>query len=187
MSEVHTGWLAGVQRPGIDVTAAGWPSPTSLLAMSLTTHSKAPRLPKIIAHPLKAVTAPANIPSVRVLVYGNDPLLLRTRVMVLEGAGLPILAAVADSEAQALLLRQGVGLVILCHSLSEAERSSFSEYVEKHRPTVPVLVLTARTAFPMEQIHGTILSIYEGPARLVQTVKSILAEETKAAYTRREA
>jgi hypothetical protein len=111
--------------------------------------------------------------SVGILVYGSDQLLLGTRTMVLENAGFQVFSAISSDVAESIMKSGEIGLIVLCHSLSEQKRESALAFANRQQPPLNTLVLTA-SVFPCSQQTGAVLSVFNGPRKLLQTVQDLL-------------
>jgi DNA-binding response OmpR family regulator len=60
----------------------------------------------------------------RVLIFGHDMTLLKTRELILSQAGSDICITTDGTEATRILASQSVHLLILCHTLREGDRSA---------------------------------------------------------------
>ena len=109
-----------------------------------------------------------------ILLYGDDQLLLHTRTMVLERAGLAVLTAIEASDVERIVLSQKISLLVLCHTLSSEKCEAAVSLAESIRPAIRSLVLTAGMPPCSERAHDTILSSFAGPRSLVDTVERLL-------------
>ena len=123
---------------------------------------------------------PASTTSAYILVYGSDDVLLGTRSMVLEKAGYNVFLARESSDFHEVLLGQTISLLVLCHSLSPEKCEAAIKFAESKRPVVRCLVLTAGDSPCSERVHDTVLSAFDGPQRLVETVRSLLQHAPSA-------
>ena len=108
------------------------------------------------------------------MVYGRDEVLIRTRIMVLEKAGLVVFAALTPSDLEEILLSQDILLLVLCHTLGSEECEAALLFAEGRRPEMRTLVLTAGTSPCSERSHDAVLSAFDGPRKLVETVNTLL-------------
>ncbi len=121
-------------------------------------------------------SGPAVSKSVCILVYGSDKQLLETRSMVLEAAGLRVFSATEPQNAEMIIETQNIALVVLCHSLSPQECDAALQFANSLTPIVKTIVLTAGASPCSERIPTEILSTFDGPGRLVQTIRNLLGE-----------
>jgi DNA-binding response OmpR family regulator len=111
---------------------------------------------------------------VGILVYGSDELLLGTRTMVLENAGFQVFSAISSDGAESIMKSGEVALVVLCHSLSEQQCEAALDFAKRQRPALNTLVLTASGSPCSERTTGAVLSAFDGPRKLVETVQDLL-------------
>lgn len=111
-----------------------------------------------------------------ILVYGRDSALLGTRRMVLASAGYQVTEAINFCEVEKILSERSIDLLILCHSLSEADCKEVSEKLQVE-PRPKALVLTAGPFGCHVGINAEITDAREGPAKLISTVKRLFCRE----------
>src|SRR5579875_1561971 len=75
------------------------------------------------------------------LQAGNDQSLLKTRGGVLESAGLRVVNADGLQDALDQLQPLAFDLLILCHSLAEAERTTITAAARRCNPRIRVLLV----------------------------------------------
>ena len=104
-----------------------------------------------------------------ILVFGRDPALLDTRALVLKQAGYKVRALSSWNEVPTTEL---VDLMILCHSLTEAERNTILRSSAAQWPTAKRLAMTPLGG----SVEGMaeFFNSFEGPAKLVERVRSLL-------------
>jgi DNA-binding NtrC family response regulator len=78
----------------------------------------------------------------RVLVVGRDEMLLRTRLMIL-GAFFEVKGAGRSSEAVPLIQNDAFDLVVLCHSLTNAECEQLAALAHDQNPRTRILAMSA--------------------------------------------
>lgn len=113
-------------------------------------------------------------PSLGILVYGSDELLLDTRTMVLRQAGFQVFSATSFGDAESIMKSGEIGLIVLCHSLSEQDCESALDFAKRQRPPLNTLVLSATGSTCSEETTGAVLSSFDGPRKLVQSVRDLL-------------
>ena len=113
--------------------------------------------------------------SVSILVYGSDKLLLDTRTMVLENAGFRVFSATESEDAETIIETQGIALIVLCHSLSPQRCEAALRFANALQPAVKTLVLTAGAGTCPEKVPTAVLSAFDGPGELVETVQRLCA------------
>jgi len=115
-----------------------------------------------------------------VLLCGNDEETLVLRSKVLELAGIPVTKTRSEADALRLLAGGDVRVVVLCHSLREAQRTVMLKAAGAAEPRARAVVLCV----PDIELSGRIdvvLTAMDGPAKLVAAVRRLEAEgaETK--------
>jgi DNA-binding NtrC family response regulator len=81
--------------------------------------------------------------SARVLVVSRDEMILRTRVMIL-GAFFEVHGAGRTSEAVPLIEQHVFDLLVLCHSLTNAECEQLVTLAQGENPKTQVLAMSPR-------------------------------------------
>jgi hypothetical protein len=94
----------------------------------------------------------------------------------LEKAGYTVFSALKPSEVEETILSQPISLLVLCHSLSSEKCKAALDFTESRRSGIRSLVLTAGTSPCSERAHDAILSAFDGPRRLVETVQNLLKD-----------
>lgn len=116
----------------------------------------------------------SGVLSETVLVHGSDEALLSTRTMVLENAGFRVLSSVDQAEAEAVIERGDIALVVLCHSLSSEDCDAVVKVANEQNPPLKTLVLTAGESKCAEHSPAASISAFDGPRKLVETVQFLL-------------
>jgi len=117
--------------------------------------------------------SPSSNP-IPILVFGRDAFLLDTRAMVLENAGFNVIKTNGVADAEAILETQDVALVVLCHTLSGENREAVVKHANSLKPVVKTLLLTASAPVRLEAAPTAILSAFDGPETLVETVDNLM-------------
>jgi hypothetical protein len=97
-------------------------------------------------------------------------------MMVLENAGFVVFSALTVSKLETTLLNRHIKLLVLCHSLSSASCAATLELVESKYPCIRTLALTAGTSALDRAENHAVLCAFDGPRKLVLTVKRMLLE-----------
>jgi DNA-binding NtrC family response regulator len=107
-----------------------------------------------------------------VLVYGRDEFLLTSRAMLLEREGYRVYLAL-DHEIFTRLLRDAqVSILILCHTLREADCLAALDAAAKMRPGIKSLVLSHHHhQFGERQVSAVINGFLEPNRFLAETAK----------------
>lgn len=106
-----------------------------------------------------------------ILIAGRDASLLDTRGLVLQSAGYKV-STTLQPIAQAPGLN-GVGLLIVCHTLSTEERQSDLAALVGAAPQTKALCLTPHKG-PLEPCIPT-LDSYQGPYEMLRVVNRLLS------------
>lgn len=108
-----------------------------------------------------------------ILVYGSDSRLLATRRMVLETLGGRVETALDHEQAKELLLDLDIELLVLCFTISAAERELVLQAARHRTPELKVLVLQGDGSGPANVLDDH-FSIFAGPAKLKSKVLEML-------------
>ncbi len=109
-----------------------------------------------------------------ILLYGRVPLLLDTRLMVLETGDLRVLTARDIDEVERIITTCDIDLVIFCHTLSTQERKVALAAVHALRPQLQTLALTSISAMPRLLSEIDVLASVDGPRDLIAVAKLLL-------------
>ncbi len=116
---------------------------------------------------VKPMTPPGSI-----LMFGKDALLLETRKQVLKAAGFDTRSVMTVAEFKRAIAEGRWRVLILCHTLSEAECSLVLAAAAAHAPEMPIFTLrsgfSARAIVSVESIE-----VLNGPKRLLERVSSL--------------
>lgn len=96
--------------------------------------------------------------------------------MVLASAGYEVMEATDLDEVKKILSAWPIDLLVLCHSLSDADCEEVSNELNA-RPRPKTLVLTAGPSGCSTATVGEVLDAREGPAKLLSTVKRLFCRE----------
>jgi hypothetical protein len=111
--------------------------------------------------------------AVDVVCYSGDSRLVETRKMVFERAGFRTAVATDPSELEAILRQGPVGVLVLCHSLPDAECERADRFVHENYPRTRVLLLNSGfsncSLRPPDQDYDSL----RGPEGLLSTVSSL--------------
>jgi CheY-like chemotaxis protein len=111
-----------------------------------------------------------------VLCYGDDPELLRIRRLVLEQAGLKVLATTEAEALRQMAKLQQVSLLIVGHSLGEKECKRALHLARDCNPPIKALMLYIYSPACDVEVDVETLDALDGPQRLIEKVKKILSE-----------
>jgi hypothetical protein len=155
--------------PNIEVYALKW-------AVTPIGHSNAGGSHTIPRREIALSSGPTHTVAKGILVYGSDEILLSTRTMVLENAGFRVLSAINYADAEAIIRSGEVALVVLCHSLNADDREAILRLVSGLSPSVSTVVLTAGASLISERSPTGIVSAFDGPRKLIESVHKLLLE-----------
>src|ERR1700755_1528324 len=77
----------------------------------------------------------------KILIYGNDEILNRTRGLILEKAGYAVLASMNFEGAMLTLMTQQIDVLLLCQSLADEQRCGILETAHALQPEIRCAVL----------------------------------------------
>ncbi len=111
----------------------------------------------------------------RVVCFGRDLELLRTRVQVLSRRYDAVEVASVDQLA-ALPAEPAFDLVLLCHSLSREECRASAEIAEQCWPQAKVMVLTAGGSEALYERADAVVASIQGPVVLLQAIDRLIRQ-----------
>ena len=116
-----------------------------------------------------------NVSSIEsILVFGRDARLLETRQWVLETAGFRVLVALEPCQLCELVVSQSWDLLLLCHSLSSAERQEAVATAKSAKPEMRYLIITAQTPIhTIGHLEATV-SCFDGPMALIVAIRRLI-------------
>jgi DNA-binding NtrC family response regulator len=76
-----------------------------------------------------------------ILVYGNEPVLVTTRELLLRHAGYRVFTAQTFANAMLAMMNPEIDVCILCQSLTDKELRGILEMAHTHRPQLKCVVL----------------------------------------------
>jgi cold shock protein len=114
--------------------------------------------------------------SQRILLYGRDALLLRTRGLILRMDGWETDSVPALDEVKACLAKRRYALLVLCHSLAESERRAGVALAASFTPAVKMLALEVIRLPSRSHSFAHVLNTSEGPAGFRNTVQSLVEQ-----------
>ena len=110
------------------------------------------------------------------LIYGRNATLVETRRWVLEKAGCKVATTLASDEAMELLYRQGIDLLILCHTLTTDERRAALLQARNLFPSMSKLILTTDVSSYAPRPNEAVLSAFVDPKTLIATVDTLTGQ-----------
>ena len=106
----------------------------------------------------------------QVLIYGHDRILLQTRELILRGAGFDVCVTDVLGEAQKFLATRPVDLLILCHSVDEAERATILATARAFPKPPGILLLSVGIGSSVSPDNNATFSTFEGPHNFLGVV-----------------
>ncbi|MGB9029250.1 MAG: hypothetical protein WCC27_03940 [Acidobacteriaceae bacterium] len=111
----------------------------------------------------------------RILLYGIDAALLRTRAGVLESAGFQVAVAIRLLEIEQALLSEPSDVLILCYTLTPEECRQALESAEECTPGIKtILLMQAGFATSPQRLYDAVFDAWQGPGALIATVSRML-------------
>ena len=114
---------------------------------------------------------------VLIVMLGHDKNLLAPRQWLLQTRGYRVLTTLTLADLAALPESRPVRLLLLCHSLSVAERSAAIACAQSRWPGSGHLQLVAEQGRAPDGILGQLLHTMDGPGRLITLVGDIIREQ----------
>ncbi len=115
---------------------------------------------------------PSSLP--RVVLCGEDELLLRTRALVLEYAGFRVTSIIGIRELAGVQEADPAALVVLCHSLGVTGLEEASQLVGAVWPASRVLAVTTH-ARPIPDLGIPTVDAFAGPLAVVAACRNLAA------------
>lgn len=115
-----------------------------------------------------------------VLCFGKDELLLETRRHLLEQSGHAVLCTSDESRVENYLLSGNVSLLVLCHTLTQADVDKISRFHSESHSTASILCLTRgqwKPALDCLQSYDA----QNGPAAFIAVVNKLSGPSNQAA------
>ena len=111
-----------------------------------------------------------------ILVYGNEPMLVMTRQLILEKAGYTVFASIRFASALLALVNERINVLLLCQSLSDEDRRSILETAVAIKPEIKCVTF-GYGGHEVVSDGGVAFERLDGPATLVKTIGRILHNE----------
>jgi hypothetical protein len=111
-----------------------------------------------------------------ILVYGNEPMLVTTRELLLRQAGYKMFTAQTYANAMLAMMNPEIDVCILCQSLTEEEQRGILEMAHAHRPQLKCVVLDFEgIKAPIEGVD--LIRGLVGPSTLLNAISKILTQK----------
>jgi hypothetical protein len=108
-----------------------------------------------------------------ILICGRDVTLLNTRCWVLERAGFKVRTTRDIGEVRRLAVESSVDLILLCHTLSPAEREKAMQSAAE-AARIKKLLFFAHAGPGHEDAAGHVVDPFDGPKGLIHAVQQAL-------------
>jgi len=112
-----------------------------------------------------------------VLCTGVDPVLMKTRQLILENAGHTVVPASDEREIKAVCGRQKFDVAVIGQNIPAKVKTHVLDLVREHCPEAKILELTLPYASKALQDADAWLEMPSDPQELVKTVNSLAAHK----------
>lgn len=115
---------------------------------------------------------------VRILLFGSDSHLLKTRQLVLQNAGYETYLATSvlalNHIVSAHPINLPIDLLLLCHSLAPEECKRARSIARARFPNIKVLILAVNRLISYSADGDSVVDTAEGPKTLLATVEELV-------------
>ncbi len=119
---------------------------------------------------------PADAKDFTVLCVDDEPTVLMTRKLVLQGAGYQVLTASGPREGLELFSSQPIHVVILDYLMPEMDGAIVARHMKRIRPNIPIIMISAYLNLPSAATEAVdaFVAKGEGPRALLSALGSLL-------------
>jgi DNA-binding response OmpR family regulator len=110
----------------------------------------------------------------RILIYGNDSLLLMTRRLILEKEGYRAFTTLELSDAIQLIMTQQLDVLVLCQSLTVEECDDVLGTVREVAPTLKIIIIGHDGSVRPNKEQEQTLQPLQGPGSLLAAVHKMV-------------
>ena len=111
-----------------------------------------------------------------ILVYGNEPILVSTRGLILEQAGYKVFTAQAFGNAMLVLMHHQIDICVLCQSLTDEQRRGILETARALQPEIKCAVIDFEES--EAKIGGAeLIRGLAGPSTLLNAVGKLVTQK----------
>lgn len=103
----------------------------------------------------------------RILIFGHDSILLRTRCLILKRAGFQVRTTMDLKGAAKMVLEEEIDLFILCRSVDETEIKDALNVAHEIRPEMKNLILSDDLSRTFFTGRDTVVDCFLSPEALV--------------------
>ena len=111
------------------------------------------------------------------LSVGRDPLLMRTRTVLLGEAGYSVMPSFTSRDAFQIFISRDIDLVILCHTIPQEEKSKLIVSMKERNKKTPIVCIHVDGEADGKLVDAYVHSL-DGPEALLSCVAKILDKST---------
>src|SRR5205823_8703716 len=115
------------------------------------------------------------MPQYLLLSVGRDPLLMRTRTVLLGEAGYSVMPSFTSRDAFQMFISRDIDLVIICHTIPQEEKSKLIVSMKERNQRTPIVSIHADG-----EADGKLVDAYvhglDGPEALLSCIAKLLDE-----------
>jgi hypothetical protein len=115
----------------------------------------------------------------KILIYGNDEILVMTRCLILGKAGYEVFTAQTFGNAMLVLVNHQIDLCVLCQSLKDEERRGILETAHALQPESKCVVLDFGASEVATEGVDLIRGL-AGPSTLLRAIGKMLTQKVPA-------
>jgi DNA-binding response OmpR family regulator len=119
----------------------------------------------------------AQVPQYLLLSVGRDPLLMRTRTVLLGEAGYSVMPSFTSRDAFQIFVSRDIDLVILCHTIPQSEKGKLIVSMKERNKRTPIVSIHADGETDGQLVDAYVHSL-DGPEALLSCVAKILDKST---------
>ncbi len=105
--------------------------------------------------------------SARILIFGHDSMLLRTRCLILKKARFQVRTTTELEGVARILFEEKIDLLILCRSVEKRERKEAVRVAHDLRPEMKTLVLSDDLPKDHSSVRDTVVDYFVSPEALL--------------------
>ena len=113
------------------------------------------------------------MPQYLLLSVGRDPLLMRTRTVLLGEAGYSVMPSFTSRDAFQIFISRHIDLVILCHTIPQEEKSKLIASMKERNNRTPIVCIHVDGEADGKLVDAYVHSL-DGPEVLLSCVAKVL-------------
>ncbi len=113
------------------------------------------------------------MPQYLLLSVGRDPLLMRTRTVLLGEAGYSVMPSFTSRDAFQIFISCDIDLVILCHTIPQEEKSKLIASMKERNNRTPIVCIHVDGEADGKLVDAYVHSL-DGPDALLSCVAKLL-------------